>query len=88
MNESNLIVFYGQECPHCQRMEVIEQRLQKEEGINITRFETWHNDENAAKMEEYDRGFCGGVPFYFNIKTQKWICGEASYEDLKKWAII
>jgi len=26
------------------------------------------------------------VPFFFNMKTKKWICGSDSYENLKKWA--
>ena len=29
---------------------------------------------------------CGGVPFFYNTKTEKFICGEADYETLKKWA--
>jgi len=37
-------------------------------------------------MREYDKGYCGGVPFFFNKKTGKWICGSADYERLKKWA--
>ena len=37
-------------------------------------------------MREYDKGYCGGVPFFFNKKTGKWLCGEVDYERLKKWA--
>lgn len=35
---------------------------------------------------ELDKDFCGGVPFFYNTKTNKWICGEADYDTLKKWA--
>ena len=28
----------------------------------------------------------GGVPFFYNLQTKKFICGEDSYENLKKWA--
>lgn len=69
------------------RMKPFIQRLQKEKGIEIQSFETWHNDENSAKMDEYDKGFCGGVPFFFNTDTGAYVCGETSYEELKKWAL-
>jgi len=83
---SNLIEFYGTECPHCIRMQPLIERLQKEEGLTVERFEVWHNDENREKMMQYDRGFCGGVPFFINTETNKWICGEAPYEEFKAWA--
>jgi hypothetical protein len=37
-------------------------------------------------MMEYDKGYCGGVPFFFNTETEEYICGEAPYEKLKNWA--
>ena len=36
--------------------------------------------------KEYDKDYCGGVPFFYNTETNKWICGETDYEELKKWA--
>ena len=36
---------------------------------------------------EIDKGRCGGVPFFYNKKTGKFICGAADYDGLKKWAI-
>ncbi|MDO8585138.1 MAG: thioredoxin family protein [bacterium] len=82
----NLLEFYGTECPHCVRMEPLLERLEKELGRRVQRYEVWHNKENRKIMEQYDKDFCGGVPFYFNIKTGKSICGEADYEALKAWA--
>jgi hypothetical protein len=29
---------------------------------------------------------CGGVPFFFNKKNKKTICGSAPYGKLKAWA--
>lgn len=78
-----LLEFYGAECPHCESMKPIVERL-RGEGISIESREVWHNDDNAHKMNQYDKGFCGGVPFYINPETQKWICGSTSYEELKK----
>lgn len=85
--ESDLIEFYGTECVHCNRMMPLVESLEEELGVKIQRLEVWHNEENANLMRKFDRGFCGGVPFFFNRKTGKWICGATSYENLKKWAL-
>jgi thiol-disulfide isomerase/thioredoxin len=85
---SELLEFYGTECPHCVRMHELVEKLEKEEkGIKVDTFEVWHNEENARKLEEIDKDFCGGVPFFYNMKTSKWICGEAKYQELKDWAL-
>lgn len=84
---SNLIEFYGIECVHCRVMNPLIEKLEKEEGVKLKRIEVWHNDANAKLLQQIDRGFCGGVPFFFNIKTGKWICGSTSYDKLKEWAL-
>jgi thiol-disulfide isomerase/thioredoxin len=81
-----LIDFYGLECPHCHNMEPLVARLEKEANVKVDRIEVWHNEENAKKMEGYDKGRCGGVPFFMNTDTGAMICGEVPYEDLKSWA--
>ena len=68
-------------------MDPLDEKLEKELKVKIKRIEVWHNAKNAALMEQYDRGFCGGVPFYFNTKTGQWICGAVPYETLKKCAL-
>ncbi len=83
----NLIEFYGTECVHCNEMKPLIERLEKEFSIKIESFEVWHNSKNAQMMQQFDKGFCGGVPFFFNKKTGKWICGSTSYENFKKWAM-
>lgn len=83
---SNLLEFYGTECPHCVRMHKLVERLEKEEGVKVDRFEVWHNKENENKLLEIDKDLCGGVPFFYNTNNKKFICGEASYEELKEWA--
>ena len=60
--------------------------LEKEEGIKVESIEVWHNKENEKRLIDLDKDFCGGVPFFYNEKTKKWICGEASYKELKDWA--
>lgn len=85
MNE--LLEFYGTECVHCHEMQPLVERLEKEEGVKIEKREVWHNSENAQLMQQYDKGYCGGVPFFYNTKTGKWICGSTPYEKLKEWAL-
>jgi len=68
-------------------MDPLVERLEDETGVKVAKLEVWHNDANARRMKEYDKGYCGGVPFFINTKTGKWICGSADYERLKKWAM-
>ena len=63
------------------------ERLQGEEGVAIQQYEVWHNKENARKLEQYDKGLCGGVPFFFNVETNDFLCGAVPYEVLRQWAI-
>jgi hypothetical protein len=67
-------------------MHELVERLEKEEGIKVEAIEVWHNKENEARLIALDKDFCGGVPFFYNTKTEKWICGQDSYENLKAWA--
>lgn len=78
--------FYGKECEHCVTMEPLVEKLAKETKLKFEIFEVWHHPENVKKLEEYSKGRCGGVPFFINTDTDKFICGEASYENLKKLA--
>ena len=82
-----LLEFHGQECPHCVVMAPLIARLEQETGLKVKQYEVWHNAANAGKMQEYDKGLCGGVPFFFNTESGKYICGEESYENLKQWAL-
>ncbi|MDO8561123.1 MAG: hypothetical protein Q7R91_02825 [bacterium] len=83
-----LLEFYGMECSHCENMHPLVERLQNEAGIKVDKYEVWHNKENAKKLEEYDKNLCGGVPFFYNVETKDFICGEADYGRLKKWANV
>jgi len=68
-------------------MDPLVERLEEEAGVEVAKLEVWHNEGNAKRLREYDKDYCGGVPFFYNTKTGKWICGSADYERLKKWAI-
>lgn len=83
-------MFHGEECPHCQAMHPIVDKLIKE-GINIEKFEVWHNENNADDMRKFSEVIikaCGGdlgVPVFLDKENDKVICGEISYIELKKW---
>ena len=83
---SHLLEFYGDECPHCDRMHELVERLEKKEGVKIEALEVYHNKENEKRLLELDKDFCGGVPFFYNLKSGEWLCGEVTYEELKEWA--
>jgi hypothetical protein len=77
--------FYGTECPHCHVMLPIVEKL-NEEGMEIEVLETWHNEENAKKLETFDTGLCGGVPFFYNTETKKSLCGQTDEKEVRAWA--
>ena len=84
---SHLLEFYGIECPHCERMHELIEKLEKEEGVTVEKIEVWHNEENEKRLLEIDKDMCGGVPFFYNTKTKEFICGEEEYSKLKEWAL-
>ena len=81
----SLLEFYGEECSHCMNMAPLVAQLEKE-GFKVEKLETWHHDANEVKRVKTDTGMCGGVPFFYNTESKKFICGEESYEGLKRWA--
>ncbi|MEK7459781.1 MAG: thioredoxin family protein [Patescibacteria group bacterium] len=83
---SHLLEFYGKECPPCIAMHPLVEKLEKEEGIKIETLEVWYNKENERRLLEIDKDLCGGVPFFYNTKTKKYLCGQVDYEELKNWA--
>lgn len=48
--EVNLYLFYGEECPHCEREQQYLEELKEYYDFNIVKYETWHNEENAELM--------------------------------------
>lgn len=86
MPEKRLLEFYGRECSHCHTMKPLIKKVEEELGVHFEKFEVWHDPENAHLVEKYDRGHCGGVPFYANTATGEWICGTVDYETFKAFA--
>ncbi|MEM4248126.1 MAG: hypothetical protein QXH80_02570 [Candidatus Nanoarchaeia archaeon] len=87
VSKNRLLEFYGKDCPHCIIMEALIAKLQQETGIKIEKLEVWYNNNNMKLLKKYDKGCCGGVPFFYNEKTGKWLCGAVEYDVLKNWAL-
>ena len=79
-------MFFGTECKHCHEMAPLITQLEDELGIKVTKKEVWHNESNKKELEAADQGRCGGVPFFINKKTDKFICGSVDHDKLKAWA--
>lgn len=85
-------MFHGKECPHCQQMMQLVDKLEEETNIKLERLEVWHNEENADLMRSYKDIIipqCGGqlkTPTFMNTETNDILCGEVEYEVLKEWA--
>mgnify|MGYP001610200038 FL=1 len=85
--DPDLLEFFGTECVHCNEMKPMIMQLERDIGKEFTKLEVWHNQANLRILQDLDKGRCGGVPFFFNKKTGKFICGSATYDELKKWAL-
>lgn len=84
---SRLLEFYGTECVHCHDMDPLVERLEKEEKVKVVKLEVWHNSKNDELRRKLDNIDCGGVPYFFNEKTGKGLCGSVPYATFKKWAL-
>lgn len=79
--------FYGETCPHCKVMAPIVEKLSAELGVEVQKMEVWDNEENAQKMEEFSKGRCMGVPFFYNDANDEFICGSTTEDNLKEFMI-
>lgn len=85
--ENPLLFFYGDGCEHCKNEEGIVDAL-KSEGVVLEKIEVWNNKENDLLLEALDCGSdnCGGIPFFYNQKNKKTLCGEVTKEEILEWA--
>lgn len=80
-----LLEFYGETCPHCIAMKPLVQKAEEKHGVTIEKYEVWNSEENAEKMKEYDKGLCGGVPFFINTDNGEFLCGGVEEEEFMAW---
>lgn len=65
--EINLHLFYGKECPHCEKeIEYLNKYVEENPNINVYLYEVWHNKGNQARFTEVKdllEDKSSGVPF-------------------------
>ncbi|EKE11416.1 MAG: hypothetical protein ACD_15C00084G0017 [uncultured bacterium] len=67
---SDIILFYGEECPHCKDLEEFIKKNNIAEKVKFNYLEVWHNKSNSGIMMEkaQECGFAKdqlGVPFLY-----------------------
>lgn len=63
------------------------EQLIDELGVKVRVFEVWQDTRNIELLQMLDSGRCGGVPFFFNKRTRRFVCGATTYDNLKVWAL-
>jgi hypothetical protein len=81
----DLLYFRGETDKYSEMMEPLNRELARE-GFNMKRFEVWYNTRNTELMQHLDLGRCGGVPYYYNKNTKRFICGATDINNLRNWA--
>merc|ERR1712129_605923 len=86
--QPHLIGFYAEQSMEAKRMKYLGDLLEKEiPGTKIVWLEAWQNPLNERLRATIDlRNQCGGVPYLFNRKTGKVLCGVVAYDKLRAWA--
>jgi hypothetical protein len=86
--QPHLIGFYAEQSIESKRMKYLGDLLEEElPGTKIVWLEAWENPLNERLRATIDlRNQCGGVPYLFNRKTGKVLCGIQAYDKLRAWA--
>mmetsp|Transcript_21615 Transcript_21615/g.46219 ORF Transcript_21615/g.46219 Transcript_21615/m.46219 type:complete len:113 (+) Transcript_21615:90-428(+) len=87
-DQPHLIGFYAEQSPESKRMRYLTTLLEEElPGTRVLWLESWTNPLNERLRATIDiRNQCGGVPYLFNRKTGKVLCGIVAYDKLRRWA--
>lgn len=68
--KTDIILFYGRECPHCQEVEKFLTDNKIADELKFEQMEVWHNNKNADLLRQKAKQ-CGigedkiGVPFLY-----------------------
>ena len=92
--KNNKIFFYGTDCPHCEAMRPLMAKLAFDTGIVFDERDVWKNQSDYRIYENYQNEVtkkdpdCVGLPFFYDIHNNTYLCGEVSYRTLKEWAML
>ena len=79
--DASTIIYYGNGCPHCKKVEEYILSENIDEKIKINMKEIWYNKDNANEISE-KADICGmdkeklGVPLLFDSNTKKCLTGD------------
>lgn len=82
-------MFYGTDCPSCEYMKKLLEKLHSEHDISVEMRDVWQSESDYRLMENYiehAESDCAGIPFFINTLTMQWVCGEVDYQELVDWA--
>lgn len=69
VQDAAIVYYFGQECPHCQRVSQFLEDNKIAEKVDFVKKEVWHDAANNREMEQRAKSVCGidknalGVPF-------------------------
>lgn len=86
-DDSYLIEFHSDNCDHCEQMEPVLQRLERDLNTKVRRINIFRRREFYGLLEVMGHDECGGLPFYYNRRTGQAVCGATSYANLKRWGV-
>ena len=82
-----LLMFTGDNCAHCDEMEPIIDRVERDLNVRVHRFNVWRDQINFKLFEKLDKNRkCGGLPYFYNTATKQGICGASTYGNFRLWA--
>ena len=85
---NHLLFFIGTDCPHCEIMKQLLDRLEHDLGISVITHDVWKDEQSYRILKNYTKGHdCDGIPVFINTQTNVILCGEISYKQLKSWAM-
>jgi len=79
--DTDLLMFTGDDCAHCDEMEPYLQFFERKLHKNIARLNVWRSNKFYRLFKDTDSG-CGGLPYFYNRKSKKSICGATTPENL------
>ncbi|CAM9170743.1 unnamed protein product [Laminaria digitata] len=86
--EPYLLEFHGANCDHCETMVPLMHKLFKIFRLNVKRHMVWEGTSNFRLMAAYDMETgCKGLPFFYNRRTNKTICGATTWTNFRNWAL-
>ena len=85
--EPYLVEFHGPDCQHCEDMLPLMKKVEKQQKTKFRRYMVWEGTDEFDLLRILDsRTHCHGLPFFYNRRSHKAICGATTWENFREWA--